>query len=446
MNHTILSYTSLPTGGMDGTAVDSAHLLSQLEAILDTHPWIDELGFVHPSQFAALDEEANGSLVSKPSHFCNSDTFFWSNGHKLGISTLALFPLYGAAKDAFMDSFRRYKMLLDSHGQNNKSINVKTLKFSQSDLDIVESEAMRHSRVLVLLSCDFGTAWNSRKLVILRKQQFPLFMDELLLSTLVLSYAPKSECAWSHRRWVIKMIADKCANLQEIVERESVLVKTIAENSKMNYRAWNHRCWLVSYMSHAQVILELQNSREWTVLHVADNSCLHYQTRLLLQMVENLKDDTFSCAEFHQMWKEELHWNELLIRRYFGREGLWLHRRFLSLFWMKHLTSGNQNINSHSLCKSSENDDIFMFINAELKLLGHCTIIPDNVFEDYEAQAVHSATYIMWLAKQMPTPFGIELRNSSLYGALETSLKKTGKSFLLESVAENCVSIQQSLN
>lgn len=123
-------------------------------------------------------------------------------------------------------------------------------------------------------------------------------------------------------------------------------------------------------------------------------------------------------------------------------KALWLHRRFLSLFWMKHLTSNNQNINCRSLCKSSENDDIFTFINAELKLLSHCTIIPDNVFEDYEAQTIHSATYFMWLAKQMPLPFGIELRNSSLYGPLETLLKKTGKSFLLDSLAENCVSIK----
>lgn len=31
------------------------------------------------------------------------------------------------------------------------------------------------------------------------------------------------------RRWVIKMIAGKCANLPEIVERESELVKKIVE-------------------------------------------------------------------------------------------------------------------------------------------------------------------------------------------------------------------------
>lgn len=31
------------------------------------------------------------------------------------------------------------------------------------------------------------------------------------------------------RRWVIKMIAGKCSNVQEIVEKESQLVKNFAE-------------------------------------------------------------------------------------------------------------------------------------------------------------------------------------------------------------------------
>ena len=62
-----------------------------------------------------------------------------------------------------------------------------------------------------------------------KKQQLSMFMDELLLSALVLSYSPKSEQAWSHRRWVIKMIAGKYSTLQEIIAKESVLVEKIAE-------------------------------------------------------------------------------------------------------------------------------------------------------------------------------------------------------------------------
>nr|GEZ48103.1 protein prenyltransferase alpha subunit repeat-containing protein 1 isoform X2 [Tanacetum cinerariifolium] len=46
----------------------------------------------------------------------------------------------------------------------------------------------------------------------------------------------------------------------------------------MNYRAWNHRCWLVSYVPKTKVIDELVNHRDWDGLHVADNSCFHYRT------------------------------------------------------------------------------------------------------------------------------------------------------------------------
>ncbi|GJZ47046.1 putative MO25-like protein [Tanacetum coccineum] len=50
------------------------------------------------------------------------------------------------------------------------------------------------------------------------------------------------------------------------------------QKSKLNYRAWNHRCWLVSYVPKTQVIDELVNHRDWAGLHVADNSCFHYRT------------------------------------------------------------------------------------------------------------------------------------------------------------------------
>ena len=80
------------------------------------------------------------------------------------------------------------------------------------------------------------------------------------------------------------------------------------QRSKMNYRAWYHRCWLVSYMTTEQVrhiflillhstgssqvtflyllwslvnflqsLHELQRSKKWAGLHVADHSCFHYR-------------------------------------------------------------------------------------------------------------------------------------------------------------------------
>ncbi|KAK6156204.1 hypothetical protein DH2020_010452 [Rehmannia glutinosa] len=440
---------------MDEATADPSYLLSQLEDILESDPQIDEVGFIHPMQFTAFTEEAHGSpslssgagpqleggiTKPKPVRDGSSDTFFWHSEHKLGISTLVLVPLYCAAKDAFMDAYKRYRMLSESQVKKDEVLDTNPLRMT-SLLDIVESEIMKHSRALLLLSCDFGTAWNARKLIVSKKQIFPMFMDEMLLSALVLSYSPKSERAWSHRRWVIKMIAGKCANLQEIVGRESELVKTLAENSKMNYRAWNHRCWLVSYMSNSQVLLELQSSRDWAGLHVADNSCFHYRA-----MIENLRQnkdpDALSGAEFHRTWKEELDWVGMLIRRYVGREALWLHRRFLSLVWVKHLAIDGQSTSCHSCCTSSEICDISIFVKEELMLLQSCTIIPDDDFGDYKAQATYSATYIMWLAKQMPMSFGVELQKFSRYEELKLLLDDVGKRCLWDSMKASCASIQ----
>ncbi|KAL1546136.1 protein prenyltransferase alpha subunit repeat-containing protein 1-A-like [Salvia divinorum] len=424
---------------MNVVAVDPSNLLIQLEGILESDPLIDEVGFIHPTQFAFLSEEvhsstslpsvADGSLLeddtikSEPALYVSSDTCFWHHEHKLGISTLVLVQLYRAATDAFMVSHRQCRMLSNSQCKKDGKLDEIASMCSTSLLNIAEIEVMRHSKALLLLSPDFGTAWNSRKLIVSKKQLFPMFMDELLLSALILSYSPKSERAWSHRRWVIKMIAGKSANLPEIVERESELVKKIVENSKMNYRAWNHRCWLVSYMSDSQVLLELHSSRDWAALHVADNSCFHFRARLLVKMIENsrcYKDfNGLSNEELHKIWKEELDWDAMLIRLYVGRESLWLHRRFLSLIWMEHLAVDGQSN---------------MFVKDEIKLFQSCTTIPDNEYGEYQAQATFAATYITWLAKQKPESFGVVLQESSQFEALKLLLDQAEKSFLWDSL------------
>ncbi|KAI7749591.1 hypothetical protein M8C21_021893 [Ambrosia artemisiifolia] len=386
-------------------------LLSQLESILQSDPLIDEVGFVHPSQFAALSDtsvsmelaSSDDSIGSKAPDANPTEMAFWSRDHKLGISTNVIRPLYNAAKHAFMSSLKQYKMLTDLHA---KKVVVHTDNVSSASYSLpnLESEVMKHSRALLLLSCDFGTAWNCRKEVVSKKQNIMLYFDELTLSTLVLSYSPKSERAWSHRRWVIKMIAGKCTNLQEVLKSESELAKKLAEKSKMNYRAWNHRCWLVSYMPKSQIIDELVNNRDWAGLHVADNSCFHYRTRLMTRTLEDSwykhdpKESPSHTTEVHQLWKEELTWSETLIKRYIGREALWLYRRFLSLCWIKHFAAhmgGNH---------------VDLFLDNELLLFRSSTTIPDNVFEDYESQAMFAATYIMWLIKQMDELQSVEIQ------------------------------------
>nr|POE88746.1 protein prenyltransferase alpha subunit repeat-containing protein 1 [Quercus suber] len=382
----------------------------------------DEVGFVHPTQFATLAEDSTGDAA------ISVGTTFWCKDHKLGVSTQAVLPLYNAAKRAFIAAMEEYKRLGD---------------------DGLESEVMKHSGALLLLSSDFGTAWNSRKLVVSKKQQLSMYMGELLLAALVLSCSPKndqawshrflgcsrykigpkklvvskkqqlsmymgelllaalvlscspkSDQAWSHRRWVIKSITGKCSALQEILGKESELVEKIAERSKMNYRAWNHRCWLVSYMTREQ----------WLILQILKDSKL-----------ENASPGY--SVEVSEVWKEELDWNEMLIKRYIGREALWLHRCFLSLCWMKQFATNLHDVSCHSKLKISTSNSFNSFIDNELHLLNSCSTVPDNDFEDFQAQATYSATYILWLTKQIPE-FWSEFQEKLTIGNLKTMLSK----------------------
>ncbi|PON62567.1 Protein prenyltransferase, alpha subunit [Trema orientale] len=289
-----------------------------------------------------------------------------------------------------MAATKQYKALISNSSED-----------SSSSHDSIETEVMNHSRALLLLSCDFGTAWHSRKLVVSKKHPLSFFMYELHLSALVLSYAPKCEHAWSHRRWVIKSIAGRCSILQEILEKESELVEKIAERSKMNYRAWNHRSWLVPYMSTKQVLYELKKSRNWAGLHVADNSCFHYRRRLMLRILEDSSDKLIVVSseytvDINQLWKEELEWNEMLIKLYVGREALWLHRRFLALVLIKRLSIGHLGLGE--------------FVDNEFHLLTSCSTVRDSNFEDHQSQALYSAAYMLWSVKLIPQLHGIEFQ------------------------------------
>ncbi|KAI4303021.1 hypothetical protein MLD38_038702 [Melastoma candidum] len=367
----------------DGAAV---LLLRRLNSILDSDPLIDEVGFVHPTQLASLVGSQGGSLAG------DVDCKLYCRDHKLGISTDVVVTLYREAKRAFFEAKKKYEA---EEG---------------TDSEEMEDDLIRFSRAVVLLSSDFGTAWNSRKMIVSKKGLLTMFMNELQLSELILSYVPKSDQAWSHRRWAIKMISGKSQTLQEILRKESELVEKIAERSKMNYRAWNHRGWLVSFMTREQVLTELNKSKSWAGLHVADNSSFHYRRRLLMRYLknschENEKLPQGPSKEECHLWKEELNWNESLLKKYIGREALWLHRRFLSLCWIRHFSACHSPLPCFSENVTGGPDH---FLDQELNLVTSCLVVPDNNFDDFEAQATHSATYTLWLAKQLPRTGGVE--------------------------------------
>uniref|UniRef100_A0A0A9A7U2 Uncharacterized protein n=1 Tax=Arundo donax TaxID=35708 RepID=A0A0A9A7U2_ARUDO len=180
----------------------------------------------------------------------------------------------------------------------------------------------------------------------------------------------------------------------------------------MNYRAWRHRCWLIPYMTRKQVLDELKKSTRWSELHVADNCCFHYRRSLLLALrdshLENRENFLNVESETHLLWKEELRWDEMLIRRYQGRESLWIHRRFLSQWWIEQLiTVDDTYLPSTPL--------VGVFVTQEIQLLSECLNAPADEYEESRAQAELAALYILWISKQVPIVEGkLEDRLSSI--------------------------------
>uniref|UniRef100_A0A7C8Z419 Uncharacterized protein n=2 Tax=Opuntia streptacantha TaxID=393608 RepID=A0A7C8Z419_OPUST len=116
---------------------------------------------------------------------------------------------------------------------------------------------------------------------------------------------------------------------------------------------------------------------------------------------KNHEDLVAYSAEFEslqQLWKNELDWNQVLIRRYIGREALWLHRRFLSVHWVKRFGAGQNAVWTSPNEKANSTNHISVFIDNELNLLQDCLRISYSEFEDVQSQAIHSASYILWLS------------------------------------------------
>lgn len=80
-------------------------------------------------------------------------------------------------------------------------------------------------------------------------------------------------------------------------------------------------------------------------------------------------------------------------------QALWLYRRFLSLCWVRQFLTETNNTSHHSKQTSCINASLDMFLEKELHFVKTCLIIHDNDYEDFQAQAVFSSTYILWLAK-----------------------------------------------
>ncbi|KAH7435599.1 hypothetical protein KP509_06G071400 [Ceratopteris richardii] len=362
-------------------------LLAQLESLLSLDHLIDEVGHVHPSQLSSLRQ---GNMNTRASDPVIDTSVFWCADHKLAISTDAIGPLYTAAKSAFISSRKSYEKLLSESSNRTPS----TESVENEDLHILTKQLLSHSKALIILNPMYKTAWDVRRQVFVSLSTV-CTAEECQLSSSALSITSKCEEAWAHRRWTIhsRILPSFSSKIPEdLLEEEFKLVTMIADRARMNYRAWRHCSWLVQWMSLPQVFQELKRRRRWAELHVAESSCFHYR-RCLFQ---KLLTEDHSSMELKNVWLEEVQWIKDLIKRYIGREALWLHQRFLFFMWIEHFKSPYSC--DPPILPQSSNEGVCPEVDAEILFANSCiaSCINDDT-EDGVRQVVYATTFKLWV-------------------------------------------------
>lgn len=78
------------------------------------------------------------------------------------------------------------------------------------------------------------------------------------------------------------------------------------------------------------------------------------------------------------------------------KQALWLHRRFLSMCWINNFLTDSSDGSYHSKEGTGMYRDLGTFLQNELCLL-HASTFADDDYGDFQAQATHSVSYILWL-------------------------------------------------
>jgi hypothetical protein len=60
---------------------------------------------------------------------------------------------------------------------------------------------------------------------------------------------------------------------EDEIEHERALCESIADLYPKNYYAWNHRLWLLAFMSMQQLEAELEMTAQWLRSHVSGMMC-----------------------------------------------------------------------------------------------------------------------------------------------------------------------------
>lgn len=138
---------------------------------------------------------------------------------------------------------------------------------------------VKYLNFALLINPDVVTFWNARRRL-LQKDRLDIGR-EFKFSAIVLSKKPKSNEAYSYRRWLYSFQSHESNDWT----RELSLTERCSAKSLSNYQAWSHRQWA---LQKAPFLLqyELATTERFIRKHIADYSCYSHRQFVLYKMYE----------------------------------------------------------------------------------------------------------------------------------------------------------------
>ncbi|GBG23898.1 Protein prenyltransferase alpha subunit repeat-containing protein 1 [Hondaea fermentalgiana] len=222
-----------------------------------------------------------------------------------------------------------------------------------------EESTQDMAKVVLLLSADYETVWNVRKMYLGKRNNVEELLDEIRFTDLVLSKHYKSAPTWVHRHWALQQILGQHLNKEQghdegednigskrqslddrnrdertkenrlqrdtILQHELEICQRVAASYYRCYNAWSYRAEILGYFDahnsmedRKALHHERLRLRSWFVRHVSDHSAMN-QMLCVLRALGNPPDAL----------EAEITLASRLAVRYPGHEALWRYKRGL---------------------------------------------------------------------------------------------------------------------
>ena len=228
---------------------------------------------------------------------------------------------------------------------------------------------------VVLINPNVATAWSKRKFLV-EKRMIDL-SRELELNRLILVKHVKCECAYMHRRWLVKQLKD----LNEFLCGElEFFFNSLCFKIKANYYCWSYLNWILFFAQQNELIneIKIKGIFEWffkklasfIYLNPSDNCVFHTRLNLITRLNSDNKlfylYESNNNEDFSLFVSNELEIFDDLLIRYSSLSTVWNYRKYFLLFLsgLKHLKCNISFNDSNNLIvdKLNNKQDIFVSI------------------------------------------------------------------------------------